>query len=261
MLSNNDIVINIGLKLQIMKVKLKDFFAFFPLDRLSPPSPSCEQSRSIKGRDLWGCSEAPWGASLVCSSFLCIPNQLLIFVSFAVNDYFHKYAKICFLWANPSTVTTGPGGEARHTYSWHCEFQNEPLEGQVLGEEAALVDLPRGLLIALLCAQQGEIFSSSHFTSSSPLPFCFSLSHLFFPSVLFPFAFSIIYLFPFRFPFPFSFPFMLVNSTSAEPLAMPALLEGLIQVLHTQMLLCQGLAFLACKKIAISPMWYPRMKF
>lgn len=93
-----------------------------------------------------------------------------------------------------------------------------------------------------------------------PLHFLFSFAFLLFP---FPIYFSLLpfslcispYLpFPFPFfsfsPFLFSFPLRLADPHSAEPSplqvgAMTALLEGLIEIPHTQTLLCQGLAFLA----------------
>lgn len=110
---------------------------------------------------------------------------------------------------------------------------------------------------ALLCAQRGESFSPSPFTSSSPLPFCFPLSNLFYPFA-FPFLF---FLFPFSFFCSFSlfsvpFPFFPFPSGWQTPPGLPAepspsqagatspLLEGLIEVPHTQTLLCQGLALL-----------------
>lgn len=98
MLRNNDVLVNISLKLQIMKVICGDF-------RLSPPSQTgspdafaaVNKQRSLKAAISGAALKPPWGAMLVCSSSLCIQNQLLLIVSLAVNGYIHKYAKICFL--------------------------------------------------------------------------------------------------------------------------------------------------------------------
>lgn len=95
-----------------------------------------------------------------------------------------------------------------------------------------------------------------------PLHFLFSFAFLLFP---FPIYFSLLpfslcispylpfpfpFFFLFLFPFPFFFSLKAGRPHSAEPSplqvgAMTALLEGLIEIPHTQTLLCKGLAFLA----------------
>lgn len=114
MLSNNDDLINISLKLQIMKVILGDLcLSSSPLQTGSPDNLlAVNKQGALKAAIPGAAIKPPRGAILVCSSSLCIQNQLRLFVSFATNDYVHKYAKICFLWAKPSTVTTGQVGKS-----------------------------------------------------------------------------------------------------------------------------------------------------
>lgn len=99
MLSNNDDLINISLKLQIMKVILGDLcLSSSPLQTGSPDNLlAVNKQGALKAAIPGAAIKPPRGAILVCSSSLCIQNQLRLFVSFATNDYVHKYAKICFL--------------------------------------------------------------------------------------------------------------------------------------------------------------------